>query len=73
MSSAAVVIGALRVNCASHNHFHSKMLTVNVLKFGTLYSILFWPKLCILCSSEMANIVDPDQTAASASFSYAIL
>ena len=46
--------------------------TVKVLKFQTLYSILFWFKFCILCSlnqtkllNGMANSVDPDQTAPS--------
>ena len=58
--------------------------TVNVLKFRTLYSILFWPKFCFLCSgfilSGKANSVDPDQTApsgavwsGSAQFAYAVL
>ena len=38
---------------------------LNVLKFQTLCSILFWSKFCFLCSSihsAMANSVDPDQT-----------
>ena len=45
------------------------MSTVNVLKFRTLYFILFWPNFCFLCTcffkilSPMANSVDPDQTA----------
>ena len=44
---------------------------VNVLKFQTLYFILFWPKFCFLMQlflkkfSRMANSVDPDQTAPS--------
>ena len=44
---------------------------VNVLEFPTLYSILFLPKVCFLCTgllkilSGMANSVDPDQTAPS--------
>ena len=44
---------------------------VIVLQFQTLYSMLFRPKFCFLCSSflkylvEMANSVDPDQTAPS--------
>ena len=50
---------------------HSIM--VNVLKFQTLYSILFWPTSYILLYmqsflkllSGMANSVDPDQTAPS--------
>ena len=42
---------------------------VNVLKFQTLYSILFWPKFCFFMHlfhrilSGMATNVDPDQTA----------
>ena len=41
---------------------------VNVLKFGTLYSIYFWLKFCYLCNcffkySQMTNSADPDQTA----------
>ena len=45
------------------------LLTANVLKFRTFYSVLFWPKFCFLCRSflkilsGMANNVDPDQTA----------
>ena len=41
---------------------------VNILKFQTLYSILYWLEFCFLCScffkmlSGMANNVDPDQT-----------
>ena len=41
----------------------------NVLKFKTLYSILFWPKVCFFMQlflkilSGMANSADPDQTA----------
>ena len=50
---------------------HSIM--VNVLKFQTLYSILFWPtsySLLFMQSflkilSETANSVDPDQTTPS--------
>ena len=43
--------------------------TVKVLRFQTLYSILFWSKFCFLMQlflkifSGMANSVDPDQTA----------
>ena len=44
--------------------------TRNFLKFWTLYSILFWPKLSFLCNCTflkilcgLANSVDPDQTA----------
>ena len=45
-------------------------IMVNVLKFRTLYFILFRPKFCFLCIflkilGEMANSVDPDQTAPS--------
>ena len=46
--------------------------TVNVLKFQTLYSILFFlPKICFLMQwfltipSGMANSADPNQTAPS--------
>ena len=47
--------------------------TVNVLKFPTLYFILFLPKFCccffvqlfLKMISGMANSVDPDQTAPS--------
>ena len=59
---------------------------VNVLKFQTLYSILFWPKFCFFIHlllkmlSGMANSVDPDKTALSgtvqswsALFAYVIL
>ena len=41
---------------------------INVLKFQTLYSILFSPKFCFSCTCflkylvEMANSVDPNQT-----------
>ena len=44
---------------------------VNVLKFQILYSILFWLKILLFIQlflkmlSEMANSVDPDQTAPS--------
>ena len=44
------------------------MSMVNVLKIQTLYSLLFWPKSCFLCTcflkilSGKANSVDPDQT-----------
>ena len=45
---------------------------VNVLKFRTLYSILFLSKFCFLCRtlflkilSRMANSVDPYQTTQS--------
>ena len=48
--------------------FQKNLTTVNVLKFQTLYSILFWPTFCFLCVvfkilSGMANSIDPDQTA----------
>ena len=33
------------------------IITVNVLKFQTLNSILFWPKFCILCSSFLKYLV----------------
>ena len=62
---------------------------VHVIKFQTLYSILFWSKFCFLCSfflkilsgiTGMANSVDPDQTVPEgavrsgyALFAYAIL
>ena len=41
---------------------------VNILKFLTLYFILFWPDFCFYAVvlkilSGMANSVDPDQTA----------
>ena len=45
--------------------------TVNILKFQTLYSILFWPKFCFFMQSflkilsRMTNSVDPDQAAPS--------
>ena len=32
--------------------------TVNVLKFRTLYSILFWPKFCFLCSYFLKYLVE---------------
>ena len=48
------------------------MSTVNVLKFQTLYSILFWIKFCFFfwhlslrMLSGLANNEDPDQTAPS--------
>ena len=53
------------------NHFSEFFLvsTLNVLKFRTLYSILFFVQnflsmqLFLKILSEMANCVDPDQTA----------
>ena len=63
-----------------------EQITVNVLKFWTLYSLPFLPEFCSLFQlflkilSEKANSVDPDQTApsgavwsGSALFAYAIL
>ena len=32
--------------------------TVNVLNFPTLYSILFWPKFCCLCSCFLKYLVE---------------
>ena len=46
-------------------------VTVKVLKFLTLYSILFWSKFLLLMQlflkllSGMANSIDPDQTTPS--------
>ena len=31
---------------------------VNVLKFRTLYSLLFWPKLCFLCTCFLKYLVE---------------
>ena len=33
-------------------------VTVNVLKFRTLYSLLFWPKLCFLCTCFLKYLVE---------------
>ena len=32
--------------------------TVNVLKFQTLYSLLFWPKFCFLCTCFLKYLVE---------------
>ena len=33
-------------------------VTVNVLKFRTLYSLLFWPKFCLLCTCFLKYLVE---------------
>ena len=33
-------------------------VTVNVLKFRTLYSLLFWPKFCFLCTCFLKYLVE---------------
>ena len=49
------------------------MITANILKFRTLYSIPFWPKnfdfiqLFLKILSGKANNVDPEQTESSGS------
>ena len=54
---------------------HMNISTVNVLKFQTLYSMLFWLKFCSFVQPTlkmlggMSNSVDPG----SALFAYAIL
>ena len=54
----------------SKTKLYTHISTVNVLKFRTLYSVLFWPKLCFLCTCFLKYLVewhsvDPDQTAPS--------
>ena len=34
------------------------LVQVNILKFQTLYSILFWPKFCILCNCFLKYFVE---------------
>ena len=45
------------VLCQSY-YLASFLITINVLKFWTLYFILFWPKLCFLCSSFVKYLVE---------------
>ena len=40
-----------------NGHF-SIWSTVNALKFQTLYSLLFWPKLCFLCTCFLKYLVE---------------
>ena len=49
-----------RVCCSACGTFilYCILLTVNFLKFRTLYSILFWLKFCFLCSSFFKYLVE---------------
>ena len=52
----------------TRNHRSVKVHFVNVLNFGTLYSMPFWPKfwqLFLKILSEMTSSIDHDQTAPS--------
>ena len=43
---------------ASDGIFFQPKSTINVLKFQTLYSILFWPKFCFVCSCLLKYLVE---------------
>ena len=42
----------------NRHKYHFIKHTVNFLKFRTLYSILFWLKICFLCSSFFKYLVE---------------
>ena len=45
-------------NCLIKRFQCMTAFTVNVLKFQTLYSISFWPKVCFLCTCFLQFLVE---------------